>query len=59
MGSIWSILTKDVGYQNNVMGMDASYDNISEVIFLLQKYKQKMIAHNDDNYINKLYNMIY
>jgi hypothetical protein len=41
------------------MGMDASYDNISEVIFLLQKYKQKMIAHNDDNYTNKLYNMIY
>jgi len=41
------------------MGLDTRYDNISEVLSLLQKYKQKMIAHNGDNYTNKLYNMIY
>ena len=41
------------------IGLDTSYNNISEVISLLQKYKQKMIGHNDDNYTNKLYNMIY
>ena len=38
------------------MELDTSYNNISEVLSLLQKYKQKMIAHNDDNYTNKLYN---
>jgi hypothetical protein len=38
------------------MGLDTNY---SDVIFLLQKYKQKMIAHNWDNYTNKLYNRIY
>jgi hypothetical protein len=26
---------------------------------LLQKYKQKMITHNGDNYANKFYNIIY
>ena len=41
------------------MGLDTSYDNISEVLSLLQKYKQKMITHNGDNYTNKLYHMIY
>ena len=41
------------------MGLDTSYNNISEVLYLLQKYKQKMIGHNFDNYTNKLYNMIY
>ena len=41
------------------MGLDTSYNNISEVLSLSQKYKQKMIAHNGDNYTNKLYNMIY
>ena len=41
------------------MGLDTSYNNISKVLFLLQKYKQNMIGHNDDNYTNKLYNMIY
>ena len=41
------------------MGLDTSYDNISEVLSLLQKYKQKMIGHNGDNYTNKVYNMIY
>jgi hypothetical protein len=40
------------------MGLDTSYNNISEVISLLQKYKQKMTTHNGDN-INKIYNMIY
>jgi hypothetical protein len=40
-------------------GLDTSYDNISEVLSLLQKYKQKMITHNGDNYTNELYNMIY
>ena len=40
------------------MEMDTSYENISEVLSLLQKYKQKMITHNGDNYTNKLYNMI-
>jgi hypothetical protein len=41
------------------MGLDTCYDNISEVLSLLQKYKYKMIAHNGDNYTNKLYKMIY
>jgi hypothetical protein len=33
------------------MRLDTSYYNISEVISFLQKYEQKMIAHNGDNYI--------
>ncbi len=41
------------------MGLNTSYDNNSEVLSLLQKYKQKMVAHNGDNYTNKFYNMIY
>jgi hypothetical protein len=41
------------------MGLDTSYNNISEVLSLLQKYKQKMIGHNVDNHTNTLYNMIY
>jgi len=41
------------------MGLDTSYHNINEVRFHLQKYKQKMIAHNGDNYTNKLYSMIF
>ena len=41
------------------MGLDTSYDNISEVLSLLQRYKQKIIVHNGDNYTNKFYNMIY
>ena len=41
------------------MGLDTSYDPISEVLFLLQRYKQKLIVHNGDNYANKFYNMIY
>jgi predicted Rossmann-fold nucleotide-binding protein len=42
------------------MGMDTSYNNISEVLSLSQKkHKQKMITHNGDNYANKFYNMIY
>ena len=41
------------------MGLDTSYKHISEVISLLQKYKQKIIAHNRDNNTNKFYNMIY
>jgi hypothetical protein len=41
------------------MGLDTSYDNISEVLSLLQRCKQKIIVHNGDNYINKFYNMIY
>jgi hypothetical protein len=41
------------------MGLDTIYNNISEVLSLLQKYKQKMIRHNGDNYTNKFYNMIY
>ena len=36
-----------------------SYDNISEVRSLLQRYKQKIIVHNGDNYTNRFYNMIY
>ena len=40
------------------MGLDTSYDKISEVLSLLQRYKQKIIVHNCDNYINKFY-MIY
>jgi hypothetical protein len=36
------------------MGLDTSYNNISEVLSLLQKFKQ----HNGDNYITKFY-MIY
>ena len=34
------------------MGLDTSYDNISEVLSLLQRYKQ-IIVHNGDNYKNK------
>ena len=42
------------------MGLDTSYDNISEVLSLLQRYKQKIIMYNyGDNYTNKFYNMIY
>ena len=41
------------------MGLDTSYDNIREVLSLLQRYKQKIIVHNGDNYGNKFYNMIY
>ena len=41
------------------MGLDTSYDNISEVLSLLQRYKQKIIVHNGDNNTNKFYNMIY
>ena len=42
------------------IGLDTSYDNISEVLSLLQRYKQKIIVHNGDNYTNKfLHNMIY
>jgi hypothetical protein len=41
------------------MGLDTSYDNINEVLSLLQRYKQKIIVHNGDNYINKFYSMIY
>jgi hypothetical protein len=43
------------------MELDTSYNNISEVLSLLQKYKQNMITHtsNGDNYTNKFYNMIY
>jgi hypothetical protein len=37
------------------MGLDTSYDNISEVLSLLQRYKQKIIVHNGDNYTNKFY----
>jgi hypothetical protein len=40
------------------MGLNTNYNNITEVLSLLQKYKQKMIAHNGDNYTNKFYNMI-
>ena len=35
------------------MGLDTS-----EVLSLLKTYKQQIIAHNCDNYTNKLYNMI-
>jgi DNA polymerase sigma len=38
------------------MRLDTSYNNIREVLSILQKYKQKMIAHNNDN-TNKLYNI--
>ena len=41
------------------MGLDTSYDNISEVLSLLQGYKPKIIVHNGDNYTNRFYNMIY
>ena len=41
------------------MGLDTSYDNISEVLSLLQRYKQKIFVHNGDNYTNTFYNMIY
>ena len=41
------------------MGSDTSYDNISEVLSLLQRYQQKIIVHNGDNYTNEFYNMIY
>ena len=41
------------------MGLDTSYDNISEVLSLLQRYKQQIIVHNGDNYANKFDNMIY
>ena len=41
------------------MGLDTSYDNISEVLSLLQRYKQNIIVHNGDIYANKFYNMIY
>jgi predicted Rossmann-fold nucleotide-binding protein len=40
------------------MGLDTSYNNISEVLSLLQRHKQKIIVHNGDNYTNKFYNMI-
>jgi len=41
------------------MQLDTSYNNISEVFSLTQKYKQKMITHNGDNYTNKFDNLIY
>jgi hypothetical protein len=41
------------------MGLDTSYDNISEVLSLLKRYKQQIIVHNGDNYTNTFYNMIY
>ena len=41
------------------MGLDTSYDNISDVLSLLQRYKHKIIVHNGDNYTNKFYIMIY
>ena len=42
------------------MRLDTSYDNISEVLSLLHRYKKKKtILHNGDNYTNKFYNMIY
>jgi hypothetical protein len=41
------------------MGLDTSYDNISEVLSLSQRYKQKIIVHNGDDHTNKFYNMIY
>ena len=41
------------------MGLDTSYNNINEVLSLLQKYKQNMITHNGENYTNKCCNMIY
>ena len=41
------------------MWLETSYNNISEVLSLLQKYKQKMITHNGADYTNKFYNMIY
>ena len=41
------------------MGLDRSYNNISEVLSFLQKYKQKMITHNGDNNTNTFYNMIF
>ena len=33
--------------------------SVPKVIPLLQKYQQKIITHNGDNYTNKFYNMIY
>ena len=41
------------------MGLDTSYDNISEVLSLLQRCKQKIIVHNGDYYTIKFYDMIY
>jgi hypothetical protein len=41
------------------MGLNTSYNNISGILSLLNKYKQNMITHNGDNYTNKFYNMIY
>ena len=41
------------------MGLDTSYDNISDVLSLLQRYKQKIIVHKGDNYTNKFNSMIY
>jgi hypothetical protein len=32
------------------MGLDTSYDNIGEVLSLLQRYKQKIIVHNGGVY---------
>ena len=37
--------------------MSSNLFSISEVLSLLQKIFKKMIAHNGDNYTNKLYNM--
>ena len=39
------------------MGLNTSYDTISEVLSLLQRYRQTIIVHNGDNYTNKFYNM--
>ena len=41
------------------MRLDTSYDIISEVLSLLQRYKKKKYLHNGDNHTNKFYNMIY
>jgi hypothetical protein len=35
------------------MELDTSYDNISEVLSLLQRYKQKIIVHNGDRVKSK------
>ena len=41
------------------MGLDTSYDNISGDLSLLQRYKQKIIVHNGDNYTNILQHDIF
>ena len=41
------------------MGLEQVITTLMNSVSLFQKYQQKLIAHNGDNYTNKFHNMIY